>query len=352
MLESFVQDGSVLRFSLQQGEKREQYEMLYLEAETDEELEEAARSADPRRRFAAVYRMAQNPSPRFLVPLLAAARDRGFAGRGAAVIGLAKLARQNRTAKEAVLAALFSGDYLLTLSAIQGTGLICGFWIKRRLRRIIRHLVRQGFEDGSAGVARAFLLIAAADSLIKCGDHSPSKHLHKLLDHTDPIVKSQALTVLARYPALADMEKVEPLTRQKPPVCVPALEIMAKRGDEKSLVELGVYAESPEVEVRSQASAALLRIASPSAIEILQNILHKESDPLLKTQIASRLIDAGGKVDTALIEPLLSEKSPIIRQGAILTLAKTKEGKEILRKHLDNEPDKILRGLIKRLDKR
>lgn len=347
-LEKFSRDGSVLRFSLQQGEKTQQFEMLYLEAESDEELEEAARSPDPRRRFAAIYRIAQNPKPRFLDVLLAAARDRGFVGRGAAIIALAKLAKASSTARKAVIAALYSGDYLLTLSALQGMGFLCGFWVRRRLRRVLRHLMRQPLDRTPASIARGFLATAAAESLIKCRDLSAAAHLHQLLQHPDPHIKTQALSVLARHPEVADIQKVAPLSKQSPPVSIPALEILAKKGNEDALEDIIAYAESPEGGVRAQAFAALLNIGSQKALDAAQNLLIREKDPLLRAQVALRLINAGRKVSADILSPLLSHNSPVVRQGAILALAQCDGGDEILQRHLEREPDEILRRLIEK----
>ena len=347
-LEQFIQDGSVLRFSLQHDGKAQQFEMLYLDVETDEELEEAARSSDPRKRFAAVYRMAQSPKERYLNALLEAAGDRGFAGRGAAVIGLAKLAGKSRAARRAVIAALFSADYLLTLSALQGMGFLRGFWNRRRLWRVLRHLMRQPLDATPASTARAFLAIAAAESLIRCGDHRAATQLHQLLEHPDTVVKTHALTVIARHPELADMEKINSFRKQPPPVSIPALEVLAKRGENGALEELLAYAESPDGGVRAQAAAAILRIGSKDALNAAQKLLHSEQDPLLKTQIAARLLAAGKQVAPSLMEPLLSDSSPLVRQGAMLVLLKTEKGKQILKEHLRREPDEILRRLIEK----
>ncbi len=349
-LRSFEHDGHLLRFEQQVDGRPRKFEFIWEEDDSPEGLLAAYASGDERRRFNAVHLMGQNPDPRFTETLLSAASDPHFPGRGVAVIGLAKLAAADRRARKAVFSATLSGDFLLTAAGLQGLALVGGWRAKRLLKKVLKRLMRRSdiMTGGTASTAAALLALAACESMLALGLDA-SEAVDRLLGHPERGVRAQALGLLARKPEAANVDRMERMRSAPVPECILALEVLARRGRADAVEALADYAESPDSDTRTHAVGALLRVGD-AALPHIERLIDRQSDLMLRLQMAQRLHAAGRPLHIALFREALSQDSPVVRQTAVATLARdgSEEALALLKEHVENEPDDFLRRQIRR----
>jgi HEAT repeat protein len=309
-------------------------------------------SGVPGRMQQGVNLLAQSKDKRAIPTLVKAVKDNKFTGRTIAAAGLANFPG-SRKAMKALTGTFTTGDFMLTITAINALGKLGMPSARRQVRKVLARCLRREelfTAEPTAGPA-AVLALACISTLIELGDDEHRPLLLRFLAHPAWEVRSHAARVYAKFPD----KNAEVLLRRlfdeaNPFVRINAAEALIKLGDQApygALVELGA---NPDAAVRAATLVAVASLATDRAYDIMERFLGSERDLGLRLDMVARLRAAGRHVGLDELREGLGHESPFVRQTAIKVASNLGGENEmaLLKEAAADEPDEFLREQLQR----
>ena len=348
----FERIGNYLRFKQLVDGRERGFEFYHepFEGELADNIELFAgmfESGEPARCQQGVNLLAQSRDERAVPHLIKALLDNKFTGRAIAAAGLANFPGNKKVFK-ALVGAMYSADYMLTITAINALGRLAMPRAKKPLRKVLARCLRRDelfTTEKTAGPA-AVLALACISALFELGDQEHRPLLLRFLAHPAWEVKHHAVKVFVKFPDANAETLLRRLAEDANPfVRLAAAEALIKLGDDGFYETVEQMTREPEAGMRAAAYTALAGTGSKAGFDAMERALSRETDAGLRLEIAGRLRADGRGVDTEILREGLEHENPFIRQSAIKVTADhgTPEDLALLREELETEPDEFLR---------
>ncbi len=355
---SFERIGNFLRFTQIVDGKERGFEFYHepFEGGIEENIELFGRmyeSGIPGRMQQGVNLLAQSGDERAIPHLIKAVSDNKFTGRSIAAAGLANYPG-NKKAMKALVGTFTSGDYMLTLTAIKGLAKLGMPKAKKPVRKILARCLRREelFRSEETSGPAAVLALACIASLIELGDDEHRPLLLRFLGHPMWEVRYHAAKVFAKFPDRnAETLLRRLLTDANALVRLSTAEALIGMGDKSCYEVIRKLLDEGEQTVHAAAVAALTGLKAEQALDMMEHVLERESDPGLKLEMVSRLRENGRDTGLGELRDGLEHESPFIRQTAIKVSGSLGAERELslLREALRSEPDEFLKTEIEKI---
>lgn len=149
----------------------------------------------------------------------------------------------------------------------------------------------------------------------------PGPRLPPLLGHPNPVVRSYAVRLLSRYPALAEQHVPACTSDSSPNVRGAALETLRIAGSPAALRHALRLLEDPHPQVRAQACRTAAAVSGRASAAYLVPLLGDTS--WWVREAAREALVTAGDYATEAVEPALDSLDPALRTGAALVLQDT-----------------------------
>lgn len=354
----FERIGNYLRFSQVVDGKERKFEFYHepFEGELKDNIELFAgmyESGEPGRMQQGVNLLSQSKDQRALPHLIKALRDNKFTGRAVAAAGLANYPGSKKAMKALASAVLYSGDYLLTITAINALGTLKMPAARKPVRKVLAKCLKREdlFRSDDTSGPAAVLTLTCIAALLELGDDQHRPLLLRFLAHPVWEVRFHAARVFAKFPdknaetlLRKMMADVNPMARLK------AAEALIKLGDDSCYGVIEQMLKEREPGVRGAAVATLLGLKTARALDILERLPGGEVDIALKLEVASRLRGDGREAGIEVIRSGLAHEDPFVRQTAIRIAGEMGSERELtlLREAAATEPDEFLKAQIEK----
>jgi HEAT repeat protein len=149
----------------------------------------------------------------------------------------------------------------------------------------------------------------------------PGPRLAPLLGHPNPVVRSYAVRLLSRYPALAEQHVPACTSDSSPNVRGAALETLRVAGSPAAIRHALRLLEDPHPQVRAQACRTAAAVSGRASASYLVPLLGDTS--WWVREAAREALVTAGDYATEAVEPALDSLDPALRTGAALVLQDT-----------------------------
>jgi HEAT repeat protein len=146
----------------------------------------------------------------------------------------------------------------------------------------------------------------------------PGPRLAPLVSHPNPVVRSYAVRLLSRYPALAEQHVAGCTSDPSPNVRGAALETLRAAGSPAALRHALRLLEDPHPQVRAQACRTAAAVSGRASAAYLVPLL-ADTSWWVREAAREALVTAGGEAATA-VDPALDSDDAALREGAARVL--------------------------------